>query len=149
MKFAIVVSRFNSFITERLLAGTMDGIERCGGNPQDVTVARVPGSFEIPLAARRFAETKEYDAVIALGAILRGETAHFEFLAQEVTRGLQIASVETGVPIGFGVLTCDTLEQAIDRAGLKSGNKGFETALTAIEMANLIRQTGSKKAAGR
>ncbi|HEY4684374.1 MAG TPA: 6,7-dimethyl-8-ribityllumazine synthase [Candidatus Acidoferrales bacterium] len=149
MKFAIVVSRFNSFITERLLAGAMDGIERCGGNPQDVTVARVPGSFEIPVAARRFAETKEYDAVIALGAILRGETAHFEFLAQEVTRGLQIASVETGVPIGFGVLTCDTLEQAIDRAGLKSGNKGFETALSAIEMANLIRQMGTKKAAGR
>src|SRR3970282_1913389 len=110
MKFAIVVSRFNSFITERLLVGAMDGIERCGGNPQDVTVARVPGSFEIPVAARRFAETKEYDAVIALGAILRGETAHFEFLAQAVTRGLQIASVETGVPIGFGVLTCDTLE---------------------------------------
>ena len=149
MKFAIVVSRFNSFITERLLAGAMDGIERCGGNPQDVTVARVPGSFEIPVAARRFAETKEYDAVIALGAILRGETAHFEFLAQEVTRGLQMASVETGVPIGFGVLTCDTLEQAIDRAGLKSGNKGFETALSAIEMANLIRQMGTKKAAGR
>jgi len=149
MKFAIVVSRFNSFITERLLAGAMDGIERCGGNPQDVAVARVPGSFEIPVAARRFAETKEYDAVIALGAILRGETAHFEFLAQEVTRGLQIASVETGVPIGFGVLTCDTLEQAIDRAGLKSGNKGFETALSAIEMANLIRQMGTKKAAGR
>ena len=149
MKFAIVASRFNSFITDRLLAGALDGIERCGGKLEEVTVARVPGSFEIPVAARRLAETKEYDAVIALGAILRGETAHFEFIASEVTRGLQIASVETGVPIGFGILTCDTLEQAIDRAGLKGGNKGFETALAAIEMANLIRQAGSKKAAGR
>jgi 6,7-dimethyl-8-ribityllumazine synthase len=144
MKFAIVVSRFNSFITERLLAGALDGIERCGGKLEDVTVARVPGSFEIPIASRRFAESKEYDAVIALGAILRGETAHFEFIAQEVTRGLQRASVETGVAVGFGVLTCDTLEQAIDRAGLKSGNKGFDTALSVIEMANLMRQTAKK-----
>ena len=135
-RFAIVVSRFNSFITERLLAGTIDGIARCGG-ADDIDIVRVPGSFEIPSAARTLAETKKYDAIICLGCLLRGDTAHYDVIVNEVTRGIGQSAQETGVPHAFGVLTCDTLEQAIDRAGLKMGNKGFEAALAAVEMANL------------
>ena len=135
-RFAIVVSRFNAFITERLLAGAIDGLARCGG-ADDVQIVRVPGAFEIPSAARTLAETEKYDAIICLGCLLRGDTAHYDVIVNEVTRGIGQSAQETGVPHAFGVLTCDTLEQAIDRAGLKMGNKGFEAALAAVEMANL------------
>jgi 6,7-dimethyl-8-ribityllumazine synthase len=136
--FVLVVSRFNSFITERLLAGAIDGLLRCGVNRQKgYEIVRVPGSFEIPSAARTLAETKKYDAIICLGCLLRGDTAHYDVIVNEVTRGIGQSAQETGVPHAFGVLTCDTLEQAIDRAGLKMGNKGFEAALAAVEMANL------------
>ena len=142
-RFGIVVSRFNAFITERLLAGAIDALVKCGvavyGEPffKDIEIVRVPGSFEIPSAARTLAETGRYDAIICLGCLLRGDTAHYDVIVNEVTRGIGQAAQETGVPHAFGVLTCDTLEQAIDRAGLKMGNKGFEAALAAVEMANL------------
>jgi 6,7-dimethyl-8-ribityllumazine synthase len=135
-RFAVVVSRFNSFITERLLEGAIDGLARCGG-AEGVDIVRVPGSFEIPSAARTLAETKKYDAIICLGCLLRGDTSHYDVIVNEVTRGIGQSAQETGVPHAFGVLTCDTLEQAIDRAGLKMGNKGFGAALAAVEMANL------------
>lgn len=135
-RFAIVVSRFNSFITERLLSGCIDGLARCGG-AADIDIVRVPGAFEIPSAARTLAQTKKYDAVICLGCLLRGDTAHYDVIVNECARGIGQSAQETGVPHAFGVLTCDTLEQAIDRAGLKLGNKGFEAALAAVEMANL------------
>jgi 6,7-dimethyl-8-ribityllumazine synthase len=135
--FAIVVSRFNSFITERLLLSAVDGLLRSGAKKRDIQVTRVPGAFEIPLAARRLAETKKYDAIICIGCLLRGDTAHYDVIVNEVTRGIGQSAQETGVPHAFGVLTCENLEQAIDRAGLKMGNKGFEAALAAIEMASL------------
>ena len=137
MRFGIVVSRFNSFITERLLAGTTDALEKGGASAERTDVVRVPGSFEIPLAAKKMALARRYDAIIAIGCVLRGETAHFDYVASEVARGVQLAQMDTGVPIIFCVLTCDTLEQAIDRAGLKSGNKGYEAGLAALEMAQL------------
>ncbi|MGA8835679.1 MAG: 6,7-dimethyl-8-ribityllumazine synthase [Candidatus Sulfotelmatobacter sp.] len=133
--FAIVVSRFNAFITERLLLSAVDGLVRSGAEKKDIELARVPGAFEIPLAARKLAETKKYDAIICLGCLLRGDTAHYDVLVNEVTRGIGQSAQETGVPHAFGVLTCENLEQAIDRAGLKMGNKGFEAALAAVEMA--------------
>jgi len=136
-RFGVVVSRFNAFITERLLQSALDGLLRCGAKQKDVQVVRVPGSFEIPSAARTLAETGKYDAIICLGCLLRGDTAHYDVIVNEVTRGIGQSAQETGVPHGFGVLTCETLEQAIDRAGLKMGNKGFEAALAAVEMANL------------
>jgi 6,7-dimethyl-8-ribityllumazine synthase len=137
-KFAIVASRFNSFIVERLLGGALDCLYRAGLDaPDSLDIVRVPGAFEIPSAARTLAETRKYDAIIALGCLLRGDTAHYDVIVNEVTRGIGQSAQETGVPHAFGVLTCDTLEQAIDRAGLKMGNKGFEAALAAIEMANL------------
>jgi 6,7-dimethyl-8-ribityllumazine synthase len=136
-RFAIVVSRFNAFITERLLQSAYDGLLRSGAKKKDVVLVRVPGAFEIPLAARTLAETKKYDAVICIGCLLRGDTAHYDVIVNEVTRGIGQSAQETGVPHAFGVLTCETLEQAIDRAGLKMGNKGFEAALAAVEMANL------------
>jgi 6,7-dimethyl-8-ribityllumazine synthase len=137
-RFAVTVSRFNSFITERLLAGAMDGLVRCGARRGlDIEIVRVPGAFEIPSAARTLAETKKYDAIICLGCLLRGDTAHYDVIVNEVARGIGQSAQETGVPHAFGVLTCETLEQAIDRAGLKMGNKGFEAALAAVEMANL------------
>jgi 6,7-dimethyl-8-ribityllumazine synthase len=136
--FAVVVSRFNSFITERLLAGVLDGLVRCGARIyEDVEIVRVPGAFEIPSAARTLALTKKYDAIICLGCLLRGDTAHYDVIVNEVTRGIGQSAQETGVPHAFGVLTCENLEQAIDRAGLKMGNKGFEAALAAVEMAAL------------
>ena len=135
-RFGIVVSRFNSFITERLLEGALQALRQCGAKTDDVTVVHVPGSFEIPSAARQLAETKRYHAIICIGCLLRGGTLHYEVIANEVTRGVGQSAQETGVPHAFGVLTCDTLEQAIDRAGLKSGNKGFEAGLTAVEMAS-------------
>jgi 6,7-dimethyl-8-ribityllumazine synthase len=140
LRFGIVVSRFNSFITERLLAGALDALERAGAKTGQVTLVRVPGSFEIPVAAKKLAQAGRVDAVIAIGCILRGETSHFEYIASEVARGVQLAQMDTGVPIIFCVLTCDTLEQAIERAGLKSGNKGYDAGLAAIEMANVARK---------
>jgi len=137
LRFSIVVSRFNEFITDRLLRSAYDGLLRSGARENDIQIVRVPGAFEIPSAARTLAETKTYDAVICLGCLLRGDTAHYDVIVNEVARGIGQSAQETGVPHAFGVLTCDTLEQAIDRAGLKMGNKGFEAALAAVEMANL------------
>src|ERR1019366_3706798 len=139
-RFALVVSRFNSFITDRLLSGALEALEATGAGAENIEVVRVPGSFEIPLAAKKLAAGGRADAVIAVGCVLRGETAHFDYVASEVARGVQLAQLDTGVPIIFCVLTCDTLEQAIDRAGLKSGNKGHEAGVAAVEMANLARQ---------
>ncbi|MBO0910584.1 MAG: 6,7-dimethyl-8-ribityllumazine synthase [Acidobacteria bacterium] len=139
LRFGIVVSRFNEFITDRLLRSAYDGLIRSGAKEDDLEIVRVPGSFEIPSAARALAETRKFDAIVCLGCLLRGETAHYDVIANEVARGIGQSAQETGVPHAFGVLTCDTLEQAIDRAGLKLGNKGFEAALTAVEMANLER----------
>lgn len=136
-RFAIVVSRFNSFITERLLVSACDGLIRTGAAKKDIAVVRVPGAFEIPSAARSLATTGKYDAILCIGCLLRGDTAHYDVIVNEVTRGIGQSAQETGVPHAFGVLTCDTLEQAIDRAGLKMGNKGFEAALAAVEMASL------------
>ena len=136
-RFAIVVARFNAFITERLLLSAVDGLTRSGANKDDIDLVRVPGAFEIPSAARKLAETKKYDAVICIGCLLRGDTAHYDVIVNEVTRGIGQSAQDTGVPHAFGVLTCENLEQAIDRAGLKMGNKGFEAALAAVEMASL------------
>jgi 6,7-dimethyl-8-ribityllumazine synthase len=136
-RFAIVVARFNSFITERLLDGALLALRQCGTDPAHINIVHVPGSFEIPGAARQLAESKDYNAVVCLGCLLRGDTLHYEVIANEVTRGVGQSAQETGVPHSFGVLTCDTLEQAIDRAGLKSGNKGYEAGLAAVEMACL------------
>jgi 6,7-dimethyl-8-ribityllumazine synthase len=136
-RFAIVVARFNSFITERLLQSACDGLLRSGARRKDIAMVRVPGAFEIPSAARTLALIGKYDAIICLGCLLRGDTAHYDVIVNEVTRGIGQSAQETGVPHAFGVLTCDTLEQAIDRAGLKMGNKGFEAALAAVEMASL------------
>jgi len=140
----MVVARFNSFITERLLQSALDGLLRCGTKRKDIDLVRVPGAFEIPSAARALAETKKYDAIICLGCLLRGDTAHYDVIVNEVTRGIGQSAQETGVPHAFGVLTCDTLEQAIDRAGLKMGNKGFEAALAAVEMANLKKEVAGR-----
>src|SRR5579864_2759980 len=140
LRFGIVVSRFNSFITERLLTAAMDALERAGAASNDVSVVRVPGAFELPLAAKKLAAAGRHNALIAIGCILRGETAHYDYVCSETARGLQLAQMDSGVPIMFCVLTCDTLEQAIDRAGLKGGNKGFEAGLAAIEMAHLSRK---------
>lgn len=146
-RFAIVVSRFNSFITERLLLSACDGLIRTGAAQKDIDVVHVPGAFEIPSAARTLALTGRYDAIICIGCLLRGDTAHYDVIVNEVTRGIGQSAQETGVPHAFGVLTCDTLEQAIDRAGLKMGNKGFETALAAVEMASLKADLSSQPSA--
>lgn len=140
LRFGIIVSRFNSFITERLLNGALDALERAGADLKQIDVVRVPGSFEIPIAAKKMGASHKYDAVICIGCILRGDTTHYEYVAAEAARGVQLAQMDTGVPMAFCILTCDTLEQAIDRAGLKSGNKGFEAGLSALEMANLARK---------
>jgi len=145
--FAIVVPRFNAFITERLLLSAVDGLVRCGAGRKDIDLVRVPGAFEIPLAARKLAETKKYDAIICLGCLLRGDTAHYDVIVNEVTRGIGQSAQETGVPHAFGVLTCETLQQAIDRAGLKMGNKGFEAALAAVEMASLKEAISRQRSA--
>ena len=140
LRFGIVVSRFNSFITERLLAAAVDALERAGAAGKDVDVVRVPGSFELPLTSKKLAATGRYDALIAIGCVIRGKTSHYDYVCSETARGLQLAQMDSGVPIMFCVLTCDNLEQAIDRAGLKGGNKGFEAGLAAIEMAHLSRK---------
>jgi len=139
LRFAVIVSRFNSFITERLYQGAMDALARTGANPDLVDLIRVPGSWEVPLVAVEVARQHRYDAVICLACVIRGETPHFDYVAGEAAKGIAHASSETGVPVAFGVLTTNTLEQAIDRAGAKGGNKGFDAAMTAIEMANLLR----------
>ena len=143
LRFAIAVSRFNSFITERLLAAAVDALERAGAESRNVNVVHVPGAFELSLTSKKLALTGKYDALIAIGCVLRGETAHYDYVCSETSRGLQLAQMDTGVPVIFCVLTCDTLEQAIDRAGLKGGNKGFEAGLAAIEMAQLSRKLRS------
>jgi 6,7-dimethyl-8-ribityllumazine synthase len=139
MRFAIVVSRFNSFITERLLAGAMDALMRTGADAELIDVVKVPGSWEVPLVAGEVARQHRYDAIICLSAVIRGETPHFDYVASEAAKGIAHVASETGVPVAFGVLTTNTLEQAIDRAGAKGGNKGFDAAMTAVEMANLLR----------
>lgn len=143
-RFAIVVSRFNSFITERLFQSAYDGLVRSGAKRKNIDLVRIPGAFEIPAAARTLAETGKYNAIICIGCLLRGDTAHYDVIVNEVTRGIGQSAQETGVPHAFGVLTCDTLEQAIDRAGLKMGNKGFEAALAAVQMANLKADLSSQ-----
>jgi 6,7-dimethyl-8-ribityllumazine synthase len=149
MRFAIVVARWNSFITERLLQGALDGLRRSGCHDRDITLVRVPGSFEIPSQARTMAETGNYDAIITLGCLIRGETTHYEHIATEVTRGIGQSAQESGVPHSYGVLTCENLEQALDRAGLKAGNKGFEAAISAVEMVSLKRKTARRQAASK
>jgi 6,7-dimethyl-8-ribityllumazine synthase len=145
LRFGIVVSRFNSFITDRLWSAAADALERAGAASKDVDVIRVPGAFELPLAAKKLAATGRYHALIAIGCVLRGETTHYDYVCAETSRGLQLAQMDTGLPIIFCVLTCDTLEQAIDRAGLKSGNKGFEAGLAAVEMARLCHKLGAQE----
>ena len=144
LRFGIVVSRFNSFITERLLAAAVDALERAGAAGEDVNVVRVPGAFELPLAAKKLAAKGEYDALIAIGCVIRGETSHYDYVCSETARGLQLAQMDTVVPIIFCVLTCETQEQAIARAGGDHGNKGFDSGLAAIEMASLSQKLGGK-----
>jgi len=139
LKFGLVISRFNEFITAKLLEGAKDALVRHGVKEEDIEIAWTPGSFEIPLIARRMAQTKKYDAIICLGAVIRGGTPHFEYIASEVTRGLGRITLEMEIPISYGIITADTLEQAIERAGTKMGNAGFNAAVTAIEMANLLK----------
>ncbi len=147
-RFGVVVSRFNQFITDRLLAGALDALNRAGARESEIEIVRVPGSLEIPIAAKKLAQAGRCEAIICIGCVLRGETSHFDHVCTEVARGVQLAQLDTGVAMPFCVLTCDTLEQAIDRAGLKTGNKGFDAGLTAIEMAQLSRKlSGTRKAA--
>jgi 6,7-dimethyl-8-ribityllumazine synthase len=148
-RFGIVVSRFNSFITERLLAGALDALALGGAAAAQTDVVRVPGSFEIPLTAKKMAQSGSYGAIIAIGCVLRGETSHYDYVCSEVARGVQLAQMDTGVPIIFCVLTCDTLEQAIDRAGLKGGNKGYDAGLAALEMARLAQRLGGNSSSGK
>jgi len=139
LRFAIVVSRFNSFICERLLAGAQDALARTGADPEAVNIVKVPGSWEVPMVAAELARQHRFDAIICLSAVIRGETPHFDYVAAEAAKGIAHVAMETGVPVAFGVLTTNTLDQAIDRAGAKGGNKGYDAAMTAIEMANLMR----------
>lgn len=140
LKFGIVISRFNEFITGKLLDGAKDALVRHGAKEDDIDVAKVPGSFEIPLIAKKMAGKGIYNAIICLGTVIRGATPHFEYISAEVSKGIASASMETGVPIAFGIITCDTIEQAVERAGTKSGNKGWDAAMTAIEMAQLLKK---------
>ena len=142
LRFGLVVSRFNEFITKKLLDGAQDALLRHGVNQEDIEIAWVPGSFEIPLIAKKLAQTKQYDAVICLGVVVRGGTPHWEYIATEVSKGIAQVGLEAGLPVIYGVITADTLEQAIERAGSKSGNRGFNAAVEAIEMANLVKSIG-------
>ncbi len=142
LKFGLVVARFNEFITKKLLEGAQDALLRHDVSKEDIDITWVPGAFEIPLIAKKLAQTKKYHAVICLGAVIRGGTPHFDYIASEVTKGIAMVGLETGLPVIFGIITADTLEQAIERAGTKAGNKGFEAAMSAIEMANLIKNIG-------
>ena len=148
-RFAIVVSRFNGFITERLLAGALEALQGAGAGKDQMEVFQVPGAFEIPIAAKKVAATGAFDAVICIGCVLRGETSHYDYVCSEAARGIMLAQMDSGVPMAFCVLTCDTLEQAVDRAGLKGGNKGFECGLAAIEMAGLVRQLKARQLKAR
>ncbi len=140
LKFAVIVSRFNDFITGKLLEGAVDALVRHGAKEEDIDVIKVPGAFEIPLTAKKVASKSSYNALICLGTVIRGATPHFDYVAAEVSKGVAMASMETGVPMAFGVLTTDTIEQAVERAGTKSGNKGFDAAMTAIEMAQVFKK---------
>ena len=142
LKFGMVLSRFNNFISERLMEGALDALKRSGAEEGDCSVVRVPGAFEIPLAAKKMVNTGRYDAILCLGAVIRGATPHFAYIAAEVTKGIASLSIESEVPISFGILITDTIEQAIERAGTKVGNKGFDAAMSAIEMANLMKEIG-------
>ena len=142
-RFALVASRWNDFLTSRLVEGALDALERLGADEKAVALFKVPGSFEIPLLARKLAATAKYDAIVCLGTIIRGETPHFDYIAGEVTKGIAQAAMETGVPVVYGIVTADTLEQAIDRAGVKAGNKGFEAAMSAVELVNLYKSVAS------
>ena len=144
LKFAIVVGRFNNFITDRLLGGALDALKRSGTPDEFVEIIRVPGSWELPVTARALIAQKRHDAIICIGAVIRGETPHFDYVAGEAARGLSRLAIDSGIPIAFGVLTTNTVEQAVDRSGAKSGNKGFDAAMTAIEMANVLRQLRPK-----
>ncbi len=137
-KFVLIASRFNDFITDRLVGGAVDALLRCGAKETDVDIVKVPGAFEIPLIAKKMATTKRYDAVICLGAVIRGATPHFEYVSAEVSKGIALVGMETGIPVIFGIITADTIEQAIERAGSKAGNKGWSAAMSAVEMVNLI-----------
>jgi len=139
LKAALAVSRFNGFITERLLEGALDALRRHGAADEHLVIVRTPGAFELPLAAKKLAESGRFEAIVALGAVIRGATPHFEYVAGEVAKGLAQVSLATGLPVSFGVLTCDTIEQAVERAGTKAGNKGFDAALSAMEMVSLLR----------
>jgi 6,7-dimethyl-8-ribityllumazine synthase len=140
LRIGVVVSQFNNFITDRLLAGALDAMERAGAAESQIEIARVPGALELPIAAKKMAQTGRYDSIICIGCVLRGETSHYDVVVSETARGVQLAQLDTGVPLIFCVLTCDTLEQAINRAGLKSGNKGYEAGLGAIEMGQLMKK---------
>lgn len=139
LKFAIIVGRFNEFISSKLLSGAIDGLNRHGAKEEDIEIIWVPGAFEIPLVAKKLAKSNKYDAIICIGAVIRGSTPHFEYVSNEVAKGIANVSLSTEIPIIFGVLTTDNIEQAIERAGTKNGNKGYDAAITAIEMANLLK----------
>jgi len=145
LKFGLVVSRFNNFINDRLVEGALDALTRNGADEKDLSIVKVPGAFEIPLAAKKMANSGMYDAVICLGCVIRGATSHFEYISAEVAKGIARVSLESGLPVSFGVITAENLEQAIERAGTKAGNKGWDAALSAIEMINLFRTMGARK----
>lgn len=147
LRIGVVASQFNNFITDRLLAGALDALQQAGATEEQIQIVRVPGSFELPIAAKKLAASGRFDSIICIGCVLRGETSHYDVVVSETARGIQLAQLDTGVPLIFCVLTCDTLEQAIDRAGLKSGNKGYEAGLAAVEMAQLVRKIAGKSAA--
>jgi len=147
LRIGVVASQFNNFITDRLLAGSLDALQQAGAAEEQVEIVRVPGSFELPIAAKKMAASGRFDSIICIGCVLRGETSHYDVVVSETARGIQLAQLDTGVPLIFCVLTCDTLEQAIDRAGLKSGNKGYEAGLAAVEMAQLVRKIAPKSGA--
>jgi 6,7-dimethyl-8-ribityllumazine synthase len=147
LRIGVVASQFNNFITDRLLAGALDALQQAGAAEEQIQVVRVPGSFELPIAAKKLAAGGRFDSIICIGCVLRGETSHYDVVVSETARGIQLAQLDTGVPLIFCVLTCDTLEQAIDRAGLKSGNKGYEAGLAAVEMAQLVRKISQKPGA--
>ena len=149
LHFGIVVSEFNSFVTDRLLAGALEAFQAAGASKDQLEIVNVPGAFELPIAAKTLASTRRFDSLICIGCVLRGETSHYDYVCSETARGIQLAQLDTGVPIGFCVLTCDTREQALARAGEKSGNKGYEVAIGAIEMARLTRKFSTKAAATR
>jgi 6,7-dimethyl-8-ribityllumazine synthase len=147
LRIGVVASQFNSFITDRLLADALDALQQAGATEEQIQIVRVPGSFELPIVAKKLAASGQFDSIICVGCVLRGETSHYDVVVSETARGIQLAQLDTGVPLIFCVLTCDTLEQAIDRAGLKSGNKGYEAGLAAVEMAQLVRKLAAKSGA--